>query len=244
MPTCHHWGALDGADCRDVSADIVYKDENGHHFCLLHAPKYYVAPKGFFLGDKENYSPKSKNISKNTFDKHLETLINNQSSNPDTRFDHIYFPSDFPNSFDSYKEPERRYSFHRCHNLTSFSNSKFKAIRIHDCEMGGFHIHNLELEELTLTSTKIIKDSILRDSKIGTMSIHRTTFECPFRISKIKEKNSSSNYKCSIYLNEVSFKQDVQISNIEFNDENSELEWSTLYSKGIYTTATIKLMTL
>lgn len=223
MPTCYHWGAPDGSDCRDVSTDVVYEDLNGHHFCLLHAPKYYVGPKGFFLGEVENYHPKTPRISKEQFDEQLQILIKNQASNPDVRFDNIYFPKNFSNSFDQYKEPDVRFSFYSCHNISSLSNSEFKAIRMNKCDMNGFHIHNVKAEELSITYSNVSRRSEIRDSKIDTMSFHNTVFDCPFRIRKIKEHKNKM-YKCSIYFNEMNFLNDVEINAIEYLDENSEFK--------------------
>lgn len=157
MPTCYHWGAPDGADCRDVSTEVVYEDPNGHHYCLLHSPKYYVAPKGFFIGEREGYSPRATQISKEDFDKNLKTLINNQRSSPDIRFDNIYFPENYLNSFDQYNEPTRRFSFYRCYNISSFSNSSLKAIRINNCVMNGLYTHNLKVEEFSISSSEVKK---------------------------------------------------------------------------------------
>ncbi|WP_171732212.1 hypothetical protein [Vibrio sp. AIC-3] len=142
MATCYHWGGSKGSDCRAISPEIVYQDRNGHHYCLLHTPKYYIGPKVFFIGEKADYSPKSRQFEKNKFDEQLEILIKNQESELIIRFDNIYFPEGFSNSFDSYNQPEKIFQLIGCYNLGSFSNGQIKSVRIDKCEMNGLHAHN------------------------------------------------------------------------------------------------------
>ena len=190
--------------------------------------------KVFFLGRREEYSPNSIQISKEKFDEHLNILIDNQKDNTGTRFDNIYFPDNFNNSFDSYDFPLKIFSFYSCHNLGSFSNSRLRSIRVNNCKLNGIRAHNIKVEEITITGSTVSSNSIIRDSNIDTMSVHNTDFECSFRIKNIKEYQNNI-YKCSIYFNEVNFKKDVEIGNIEFLDENSELRIvNSTFDKNMY----------
>ncbi|MFA0688932.1 hypothetical protein [Vibrio splendidus] len=234
MATCYHWGGSKGSDCRAISPEIVYQDRNGHHYCLLHTPKYYIGPKGFFIGEKADYSPKSRQFEKKKFDEQLEILIKNQESELIIRFDNIYFPEGFSNSFDSYNQPEKIFQLIGCYNLGSFSNGQIKSVRIDKCEMNGLHAHNMEIEELTVTSSTIRRRAEIRDSKIGTMSFHNSEFDCRLRIHKVGECNKN-NYKCSIYFNEMMFSQDVEINDIKYSDENSEFRIvNSIFEKNLY----------
>lgn len=235
MPTCHHWGAPDGADCKKISTSLVYTDSNGHSYCLLHAPKHYVGPKGFFLGEKESYGSRSRSTSKDEFDAHLKQLIDNQSANSFIRFDNIYFPKNFNYSLNQYDYPSKIFSFNKCHNISSFSNSKLKGIRMHGCHLTRLSAHSLKTEEFSISFSHIEGEALIRDSYIDTLSINYTTFESALRIKNIKEHTNNNHYKCSFYFNEVTFNRDVEVGNIEFKNENSEFRVvNSMFERNFY----------
>ncbi|QYK07595.1 hypothetical protein [Shewanella mangrovisoli] len=233
MATCYHWGGSNIADCRTISPDIVYQDKNGHHFCLLHTPKYYIAAKGFFIGEKAEYNPKSRQFDKSQFDKQIEVLIEKQQNEQMIRFDKIYFPESYPNTFDSCCQQEKIFQFNGCYNLGSFSNGKIKSLRINNCEMDGFHAHNMEIEELLVTSSTINRRSELRDSKIGTMVFHTSKFDCRLRINRV-EWCKENIYSCSIYFDEMIFSQDVEINNVKYNDNSEFRIVNSVFDKNLY----------
>ncbi|TGA68188.1 hypothetical protein VFES401_14935 [Aliivibrio fischeri] len=231
MSRCFHRTGSDGSSCENVSRNIVYTDDLGHSYCLLHAPKYYVGAIGFFIGDSSKHSSRSLSFSKDEFDLNIQKLISNQIDNLTIRFDKIFFPENYNYSMSKIDYPVSILQFIGCQNINSISGSKARAIRLSNMKFERLHFHNLEVDEISISVCSVDDKFVLRDSLINTMSIHNSTFDGKVELSKLKKNSKDiyqTNYECSIYLNECDFIGNVEVSDIERLDVYSEFR--ILYS--------------
>ena len=62
MKNCYFCTYIKTNDLPKPFDDIVYQDSNGHNYCILHAPKYYITSKELYYGIPAEHNSTSKII--------------------------------------------------------------------------------------------------------------------------------------------------------------------------------------
>ncbi len=220
--SCYHWGLSPESDCRKLTNELVYRDKNGHQYCLLHAPKYYVQPKGFFLGHIEGHNANSIQFKKEDFDKLLEKTISNQKEHSMIRFDKVYFPDNFHYTLPLDLAKGKDIWLIECSFNLTICNSQVKRVSITRCKIDGLTMHNLEIDETLIHFSKISKYLTFRNNSYNTFSIQDCEVNCrvDFRDNSVKD---NSQFKCSVYFNQSIFNRTVKIENLHYDNDLSEV---------------------
>ena len=223
MGTCTHWGISGEYSCRRICPEIVYQDRDGVECCVLHAPKYYVQPKGFYYGDSESFNVGSKEANIDSFQKALKALIQAQIQENTIRFDNIYWPKNFNNHIDSQDFSDKIFQFIGCSHFSGIGNSKIKSIRLYKDVDLALEFWNLESNEIMI-SNEDVKRVLIRDSKIDVITFHTAHFTELVTITNLTHLSEKGIWGKGLYFKNSTFEKTVKIEKLEFTLGNSDVK--------------------
>lgn len=216
MGMCTHWGISGNYSCSNICPEIEYRDKEGHEYCILHAPKYYVQPKGFYYGDSESFNVDSKEANIKLFEEFLKALIRVQNKENTIRFDNIYWPKNFINHIDSQVYPDKIFQFIGCSHFSGIGNSKIKSIRLDKNINLALEFWNLESNEIMISSEDI-KNVLIRDSKIDVITLHTAHFTELVTITNLTHLSENGIWGKGLYIKNSIFEKTVKIEKLEFS---------------------------
>lgn len=223
MRMCTHRGISGNYSCSKICPEIEYRDKEGHEYCILHAPKYYVQPKGFYYGDSESFNVGSKEANIDLFQQALESLIQSQIQENTIRFDNIYWPKNFINHIDSQVYSDKIFQFIGCSHFSGIGNSKIKSIRFHKDVDLSLEFWNIESNEIMI-SNEDVKRVLIRDSKIDVITLHTAHFTDLVTITNLTHLSEQGIWGKGLYFKNSIFEKTVKIEKLEFTLGNSDVK--------------------
>ena len=231
---CIRWGVSGEYSCREFCPDVVFHDKNGHPYCVLHAPKHYVQPKGFYYGDSESFNSGSREADHDAFQTALVALIRAQEKENTIRFDNIYWPENFNNCIDSQDFPDKIFQFIGCSHFSGIGNSKIKSIRFHKDVDLSLELWNIESNEIMISNEEL-KRLHIRDSKIDAITFHTVHFTHPVAITNLTHLSENGIFGKGLSIKNSTFEKTVRIEKLEFTLGNSDVTIeNSIFGQNLY----------